>query len=151
MSESKQQDIRRIEDVTDDEIVDQIAQCGLDGMNCEDPYEGNAIEQTCRNLRLMNDESDSDANETAEMVLMERIDELEKQGRLSNPNGDFIYLTPREWARRLVGRSESTIASLLAGEDPRATFYPVVDVSQPQPPADDLTDDEIHRAAFGSS
>lgn len=135
-SSAQQQDIRRIEDVTDDEIVDAIAECGIDGLDNEDPWEGNAFEQVCRDMHLINDDSDGDNITEAEMELSERIGALEEAGRLSNPRGDRIYLTAREWARRLAGLREDSIAAILSGE--------------PQPD-DDLTDDEIHRAAFGSS
>lgn len=53
VSESKQQDIRRIEDVTDDEIVDEVAKYGMLGIDLDDTDDGNAIETICLKLGLV--------------------------------------------------------------------------------------------------
>jgi hypothetical protein len=115
VSESKQQDIRRIEDVTDDEIVNAIAECGIDGLDNEDPWEGNAFEQVCLDLRLVNADSNSDDISNAEMELSDRIGTLEDAGRLSNPCGDRIYLTAQEWGPWLAGKSAAEIVAALRG------------------------------------
>lgn len=140
MSESKQQDIRRIEDVTDDEIVDAIAKRGFLGIDLDDDADGNALQGVCVDLRIATVTGPHACSETeADLGLAERIHEMHRgrdDDRIYIAISNFVMLTPREWGRRLAGLREDSIAAILSG--------------RPQP-ADDLTDDEIHRIAFGSS
>jgi hypothetical protein len=140
VTESNKQDIRRIEDVTEDEIVDAIAKRGFLGIDLDDTHDGNELQQVCIDLRLASvtgphscDETDVD-NDFAERLheLCTGLDDARLYIAISN----FVMLVPREWARRLAGLREDSIAAILSG--------------RPQP-ADDMTDDEIHRIAFGPS
>lgn len=140
MSGKKQQDIRRIEDVTDDEIVDAIAKHGMLGIDLDDTHEGNAIERACLELGLVRrDEPHPFLTSDVDTHMAERMHAMDTgldDARLHVPVANYFMLTPREWACRLAGLPEASIAAILSGE--------------PQS-VDDLTDDEIHRAAFGSS
>lgn len=118
MSESKQQDIRRIEDVTDDEIVDAVVQCGMLGFDPSDGEDDNTTAQICFDLRLYNEYTTSWTQRAdIEHALLERMRGME--GRLFEPGGGFnemIMVHPLEWARRLVGKTEHEIAVALAFE-----------------------------------
>lgn len=133
-------DIRRIEDVTDDEIVDAIAKRGILGIDLDDDADGNALQGACIDLRIATVTGPHACSETeVDLELSERIHGMHRgrdDDRLYIAISNFVMLTPREWARRLAGLREDSIAAILSG--------------RPQP-VDDLTDDKIRRAAFGSS
>jgi hypothetical protein len=138
MSESKRQDIRSISDVTDDEIVAALAAYGMNGIDLEDTDDGNAVQEMCYTLRIGRGHSPL-LPEDIDIELASRIHSLASEddgARIVFNTINLVTLGPREWARRLAGLCEDSIAAIMAGEEP---------------PLDDLTADEIHRIAFAPS
>lgn len=119
MSESKQQDIRRIEDVTDDEIVNEVAKRGMLGIDLDDTDDGNAIESICLNLGLVRREElhpflTSDVD-TLMAERMHAMDTGQDDARLHVPVANYFMLTPLEWGPRLAGKSAAEIVAALKG------------------------------------
>ena len=119
MSESKQQDIRRLEDVTDDEIVDAIAKHGMLGIDLDDTNEGNAIERACLDLGLVQrDELHPFLTSDADVLMAERMHAMDTgldDARLHVPVANYFMLTALEWGRRLAGKSAEEITAALRG------------------------------------
>lgn len=141
MSEEKKP--RTVENLTDDEIVDAIAAFGLLGFDAGDIEDAGPWDALCERLGLYTPGAWPGREQEAEFdaALTARINALcdKQDGPLMEPGGAYgavVFLEPHEWARRLAGLREDSIAAILSG--------------LPQPD-DDLTDDEIHRIAFGSS
>jgi hypothetical protein len=122
MSDAKQQDIRSIHDVTDDEIIDAIAVHGLLGIDLDDAQDGNAIERACLELGLVGkDELNPFANSDVDVLMAERMHSLDTctdDARVYVPVANYFMLTPLEWGRRLAGKSADEITKALRGGSP---------------------------------
>lgn len=98
-----------IEDLTDDQIVNAVASYGLCGLPVEeDPRDGEGCypPELAAKLGIPTDQ-DWDLDLHQRMLGIDRLD--------ANYTNHWAHLTPAEWARRLVGKSEAEIAALLKG------------------------------------
>lgn len=104
---------RRIEQLTDDQIVDALVSCGVRGLDFEDPYDGNAFEWITRKLAGLDIMDDLEDQEDAEVELATRIRAM--PDRIYDPDGDTFFVTPQEWARRLYGKGIEEMTAILKG------------------------------------
>lgn len=103
----------RIKKLTDDQIVDALVLCGVRGLDYEDPWGGSSFEWITRKLTGIGVDDDLDDEEDAEAELAERLRAM--PDRVYDPDGDTFFVTPQEWARRLVGKTVEEMTAILAG------------------------------------
>lgn len=118
---------RRIKDVTDDEIVDAIAEYGVGGLNTvyrEDREDYDPLLLLTLELcgvadddvdSVIEDEHQFDIFDHEEVELMDRIRKMPT--RLCDPGAYCVVtLTPEEWGKRLAGKSSEEIAAAIRGD-----------------------------------
>jgi hypothetical protein len=103
----------RIKKLTDDQIVDALVLCGVRGLDYEDPWDGSSFQWITRKLTGIGVNDDLDDEEDAEAELAERLRAM--PDRVYDPDGDTFFVTPQEWARRLVGKTVEEMTAILAG------------------------------------
>lgn len=82
---------RTLEDVTDDELVDAVAACGVvHGLDLEDPWDGNPFHQAMVGLALVDEDADDDDAAKIEGALADRMRAL--KGRIYDDDGSHTPL-----------------------------------------------------------
>lgn len=106
--------MRRLEDVTDDEIVDAIASFGIDGCDVEDDYDAGPWLKYLERLGFTRTRDDDVVDLDDEFG--DRFFALRERGRLVLTMAGHIAPSSREWGRRLAGKTADEIAKALRGE-----------------------------------
>lgn len=108
--------MRTVDDVTDDELVEEVARFGTYGLHIDSWYEG-TFRRVCRRLQVIDVQTDNEEACDIEAKVVTRMRDLIKMGRLQNrPRSEWsrvVTLTAGEWGRRLAGKSAEEIASAL--------------------------------------
>lgn len=102
--------MRKLEDVTDDELVEAVAQYGMLGTGEFGWQRKHQFAQ-----RLDFSDGDDELSDELEDALTERLEECSALWCSEGDRYLVWHLTTEEWGRRLFGKSELEIAELLKG------------------------------------
>ena len=117
--------MRRVEDLSDDELVEAVAAFGMNGLNTATPFledEDPCLEMAV-SLGVLDGEEHSTSEEVADVEvnvvedLINRLTTLaEAEEHIEGVGDTWIRITAQEWGRRLAGKTAEEIESLLRGE-----------------------------------